>query len=141
MRVHCESHAIALALSTSPINFSPDLYRLRNLVERFFKKMKQCRRIAPRYDKLAANYLAFIKLASIRLWIWAYESTPLGKDRRIDQRLAARAGSFGALPLWEGAAAGRAAHLRFLHHDLSARQGYHGIARELAALVGRVVAI
>ena len=61
---------------TSPINFSPDLYRLRNLVERFFNKIKQCRRIATRYDKLAANYLAFIRLASIRLWIRAYKSTP-----------------------------------------------------------------
>jgi transposase len=29
-----------------------------------------------RYDKLAVNYLAFIKLASIRLWLRAYESTP-----------------------------------------------------------------
>jgi transposase len=53
-----------------------DLYRSRNLVERFFNKIKQCRRIATRYDKLAANYLASIKLASIRLWIRAYESTP-----------------------------------------------------------------
>jgi transposase len=61
---------------TSLINFSPDLYRSRNLVERFFNKIKQYRRIATRYDKLAANYLAFIKLASIRLWIRAYESTP-----------------------------------------------------------------
>ena len=34
------------------------------------------RRIAPRYDKLVANYLAFIKPASIRLWIRAHESTP-----------------------------------------------------------------
>jgi transposase len=41
---------------------------------RFFNKIKQCRRIATRYDKLAANYLALIKLASIRLWIRAYES-------------------------------------------------------------------
>jgi transposase len=32
-------------------------------------KIKQCRRIATRYDKLAANYLAFIKLASIRIWL------------------------------------------------------------------------
>jgi hypothetical protein len=39
-------------------------------------KIKQCRRIATRYDKLAANYLAFIKLASIRLWLRTYESTP-----------------------------------------------------------------
>ncbi len=42
----------------------------------FFNKIKQCRRIATRYDKLAANYLAFVKLASIRLWLRAYESTP-----------------------------------------------------------------
>ena len=31
--------------------------------------------VATRYDKLAANYLAFIKLASIQLWIRAYEFT------------------------------------------------------------------
>jgi transposase len=36
----------------------------------------RCRRIATRYDKFAANYLAFIKLASIRLWLRVYESTP-----------------------------------------------------------------
>jgi transposase len=59
-----------------PICFSPYLYRARNLVERFFNKIKQCRRIATRYDKLAANYLAFIKLAAIRIWLRAYESTP-----------------------------------------------------------------
>jgi transposase len=38
------------------------------LVERFFNKIKHCRRVATRYDKLAANYLAFVQLASIRLW-------------------------------------------------------------------------
>ena len=32
-------------------------------------KIKQCRRIATRYDKLAANCLAFIQLASIGLWL------------------------------------------------------------------------
>ena len=52
-----------------PICFSPHLYRARNLIERFFNKIKQCRRVATRYDKLAANYLAFIQLASIRLWL------------------------------------------------------------------------
>jgi transposase len=50
------------------------LYRARDLVERFFNKIKQCRRIATRYDKLAANYLAFIKLAAIRIWLRARES-------------------------------------------------------------------
>jgi transposase len=48
----------------------------RNLVERFFNKIKPCRRVATRYDKLAANYLAFIQLASIRLWLRVNESTP-----------------------------------------------------------------
>jgi len=47
-----------------------------NLVERFFNRMKQCRCIATRYDKLTANYLAFIKLASIRVWLRVYESAP-----------------------------------------------------------------
>lgn len=58
-----------------PICFSPHLYKDRNLVERFFNKIKQCRRVATRYDKLAANYLAFVKLACIRLWLNVYEST------------------------------------------------------------------
>jgi transposase len=52
-----------------PICFSPYLYRGRNLIERFFNKLKQYRRVATRYDKLAANYLAFVQLASIRLWL------------------------------------------------------------------------
>jgi transposase len=59
-----------------PVCFSPYLYRARNLVERFFNRLKQCRRVATRYDKLAANYLAFIKLAAIRIWLRAYESKP-----------------------------------------------------------------
>ncbi|WP_442869601.1 transposase [Bradyrhizobium sp. CCBAU 11386] len=60
-----------------PICFSPNLYRARNRVERFFNRIKQCRLVATRYDKLAANYLAFVQLASIRLWLAARnESTP-----------------------------------------------------------------
>ena len=51
---------------SEPIRFNAYLYRARNLVEQFFNKIKQCRRVATRYDKLAANYLAFIQLASIR---------------------------------------------------------------------------
>jgi transposase len=49
--------------------------RARNLVERCFNKIKHCRRVATRYDKLAANYLAFVQLASIRLWLRVNEST------------------------------------------------------------------
>lgn len=40
-----------------------------NLVERFFNRIKQFRRIANRYDKLAENFLAAVKLASIRVWL------------------------------------------------------------------------
>ena len=58
-----------------PICFSPYLYRARNLVERCFNRIKHCRRIATRYDKLAANYIAFVQLASIRLWLRVYEFT------------------------------------------------------------------
>ena len=46
------------------------------LVERFFNKIQQCRRIATRYDMLAANYLVFVQLASIRLWLRVNEFTP-----------------------------------------------------------------
>jgi transposase len=53
----------------------PELYRQRNLVERFFNKLKHLRRIATRYDKLARNFLAAVALASIRLRIRHYEST------------------------------------------------------------------
>jgi transposase len=60
---------------TEALCFSPYLCRTRNLVERFFNKIKHCRRVATRYDKLAANYLAFIQLASIRIWLRANEST------------------------------------------------------------------
>jgi transposase len=47
------------------------LYRDRNLTERFFSKLKHFRRVATRYDKLAANFLAMVQLASMRLWLRA----------------------------------------------------------------------
>jgi transposase len=37
--------------------------------------LKHFRRVATRYDKLAANFLAMIQLTSMRLWLRAYEST------------------------------------------------------------------
>jgi transposase len=55
---------------------APELYRKRNLIERFFCRLKQFRRIATRYDKLARNFLAAVALASTRIWIKAVESTP-----------------------------------------------------------------
>jgi len=55
--------------------FSKRLYRERNLIERFFSKLKHFRRIATRYDKYAENFLGMVQLASMRLWLRAYEST------------------------------------------------------------------
>ncbi|GAB5508607.1 MAG: hypothetical protein Rhims3KO_00080 [Hyphomicrobiales bacterium] len=59
----------------SPICFSPWLYRQRNLIERFFNKLKYYRRIATRYDKLGTTFLAMAKLACIRVRLRHYEST------------------------------------------------------------------
>jgi transposase len=45
------------------------LYKERNRVERFFSRIKHCRRIATRYDKLAQTFMGFVVLASIMLWL------------------------------------------------------------------------
>lgn len=45
--------------------FSPFLYRDRNAIERMFGRLKDFPRIATRYDRLAANFLAAICLAAI----------------------------------------------------------------------------
>jgi transposase len=52
----------------------PDLYRQRNLIERFFNKLKHFRKVATRYEKSARNYLAVVLIASSRLWMRHYES-------------------------------------------------------------------
>jgi transposase len=49
--------------------FSSFLYRFRNLVERFFNKLKHFRAIATRFEKHDANYLALVKLAAARIWM------------------------------------------------------------------------
>ena len=48
--------------------FSSWLYRHRNLVERFFNRIKQYRAIATRYDKDPLNFIAAIKIVSARIW-------------------------------------------------------------------------
>ena len=50
------------------------LYRKRNLVERFFNKLKHFRKIATRYEKTARNYLAAVLIASSRIWLRFYEA-------------------------------------------------------------------
>jgi transposase len=48
--------------------FDRGLYRERSRVERLINRLKQCRRVATRYEKRAANYLAMVTVAAILLW-------------------------------------------------------------------------
>ena len=45
------------------------LYAERYLVEHYFQKIKRFRRIAMRFEKLAGNFLAFVQLASVLVWL------------------------------------------------------------------------
>jgi len=45
------------------------LYRERNVAERFWSKAKQYRRVATRYDKKAANFLAFVQVAAVMVML------------------------------------------------------------------------
>ena len=45
------------------------LYKERNLIERFFNKLKQFRRVATRYHKLLNNFIGFVKIAAIAIWL------------------------------------------------------------------------
>ena len=49
--------------------YDKDLYKARHLIENFFKKLKQFRAIATRYDKLAQNFLAGVHLAAACIWL------------------------------------------------------------------------
>ena len=51
----------------APQDYDKALYKDRNLIERFFNKLKQFRRVATRYDKLLANYEGFVQLAAIAI--------------------------------------------------------------------------
>lgn len=55
-------------------SIDPAIYRQRNVIERYFCKLKHFRRIATRFDRLARNFLAAVLLASTRRWLRAYES-------------------------------------------------------------------
>jgi transposase len=52
-----------------PRSFDRALYRERNKVERAVGRLKQWRRLATRFEKLARRYAAMVTLALIRLWI------------------------------------------------------------------------
>jgi transposase len=49
--------------------FDRHQYRNRNVIERFFARLKQFRRVATRYDKLASRFGSFVALAASVLWL------------------------------------------------------------------------
>lgn len=50
-------------------SLNKERYRERNRVERLINRLKQFRRVATRYEKLAANYLTMLTFAAIVLWL------------------------------------------------------------------------
>ena len=52
-----------------PLKFNRDLYRQRNVVERCIGWLKENRRVATRYEKLATNYLGMLKLAMVMRYL------------------------------------------------------------------------
>jgi transposase len=51
-----------------PHAWDADAYKSRNLIERMFCRLKDYRRIATRYDKLARNFLAGAFIAATVTW-------------------------------------------------------------------------
>ena len=51
-----------------PIPYDAQAYRDRNLIERAFCRLKDWRRIATRYDKLAINFASAVAIAAIIIW-------------------------------------------------------------------------
>jgi transposase len=54
---------------SKPRDFDRHIYKERHLVECFFNRIKQFRRIATRYEKTARSYLAMILIACILVWM------------------------------------------------------------------------
>jgi len=52
-----------------PFGHDRTKYKLRNRIERCFNKLKHFRRFATRYDRRDTNFLAFIHLAAVMLWM------------------------------------------------------------------------
>ena len=49
--------------------FDREIYRTRNRIERLINRLKQFRRVATRYEKLAENYRAMLTIAAIKIWL------------------------------------------------------------------------
>lgn len=73
LRMNLASRGIASVIPTNPSHqykwpINLDTYKKRNLVERMFSRLKDFRRIATRYDKLARNFASAVALAAVVIW-------------------------------------------------------------------------
>lgn len=100
------------------------LYRLRNLVERCFNKLKNARRVATRYDKTAESFPGFIDITSIRLWLRHLSTWPISQGEGVESLMVA-----DAMP----------AHL--LHSNEAPRRGRINHIQDLRDVVARSPAI
>jgi transposase len=85
----------------TPRDFDRHQYRNRNVIKRFFSRLKQFRRIATRYDKLASRFSAFVALAASVIWLKYMSTRPrLCRGGRAyfssDRRRSAAASAAGA---------------------------------------------
>lgn len=52
-----------------PLSFDREAYRRRNVIECCIGWLKECRRIATRFEKLALNFLAMVKIAIMQRYL------------------------------------------------------------------------
>jgi transposase len=57
------------AAEMGPRAYDRQLYRERPIIERTINRLKRCRRIATRYEKLATSYLAMVTIAKVLEWL------------------------------------------------------------------------
>src|SRR5579872_392491 len=74
VRGYLRRHGIGVTIPTKrnerpQRTFDRELYRERNQVERCINRLKQFRRVATRYEKLAVNFLAMVTIAAILIWL------------------------------------------------------------------------
>ena len=69
IRQHIAGHGGRACIRPNPTRkrkkrYDRKRYKHRNMIERFFRRIKQCRRVATRYEKKAINFAAFVWLAA-----------------------------------------------------------------------------
>jgi transposase len=81
IRARLASDHVTCVIPPNPVRLRPPyysrrLYRKRHQIENWFRKLQDFRRLATRYDKLAACYLAFVHLGSTLIFLRSFVNTP-----------------------------------------------------------------